>query len=133
MTASLHHIVKAPVGLPPQTKKPITWEQLCEFARAVLDFDERRRPLTTGQTQAINRLDTLLMGLKQRGEIVDFSLGEFTGDRIEVMLTVPDERYFRQYLLPLYACVEEALGGLDIYAAVEIDTDLKCDDAAPAH
>lgn len=133
MTAAIQHIVKAPFGLPPQKKTPLTWEQLCEFARAVLTLDARRAESGVTHIQAITRLDAHLRELKRAGEIVDFRLGEFNDGDLDVFMTVPDDRYFRQYLMPLREQVTNLLSDLNIYPVMEITTDLKCDNAQLAH
>lgn len=120
------NIVRAPSGLSPTSRTPITWEALREFARAVLSVDEYRRPLNTAQTQAIGRLDGELRIMQHAGDITEFTIGNFEEDQIAVCLILPDAQYRRDHMLALHARIDDILEGLDLHAAVEMDTDLDC-------
>ncbi|AIZ44879.1 hypothetical protein QR90_06810 [Deinococcus radiopugnans] len=126
-------IVKLPQGVSSVRRAPRSWDEICEFARMVIKLDEQRRPLNTAQTQAITRLDSELRDMQRAGQIANFTLGDFDHSQISVSLVLPDELYRREHMLMLHERLDEALKGLNLYAAVEMDTELSCGESPQAH
>lgn len=97
------------------------WALFSSLAHVIVEADKAEG--NQQNIQAVSRLDSELLRLKNEGLLTRFNIGGWRGDTIHVAAVMPDERYIRDNRLLVHERLEHSLEGLNLFVEVDLTTD----------